>query len=153
MPKKDLTGQRFGRLTVLYDTGKRNSDRRIIWKCICDCGTECQISSHGLLVTHTKSCGCIRKENAIKKIKQIHGYNIKNLTGQKFGKLTVLQPLKERDQQGRVVWKCLCDCGNFTYVNSTHLLRKKYSTNSCGCLNSKNNMKIKKMLEEKQFYI
>ena len=34
---KDLTGQRFGRLFVLYPTDKR-VNRRVVWHCICDCG-------------------------------------------------------------------------------------------------------------------
>ena len=36
--KKDLTGKRFGRLLVEYDTGKKNSYNRILWNCKCDCG-------------------------------------------------------------------------------------------------------------------
>ena len=40
---------------------------------------------------------------------------IKDLTGQKFGKLIVLEITPERRNR-QVVWKCLCECGNITYV-------------------------------------
>jgi len=46
--KKDLTGKRFGRLLVEYDTGKKNSYNRILWHCKCDCGNELDISSASL---------------------------------------------------------------------------------------------------------
>ena len=66
MPKKkDLTGQRFGRLVVLSENG-RNNNGNVCWKCQCDCGKKCIISSNRLVKGDTKSCGCIKKENAKK---------------------------------------------------------------------------------------
>ena len=53
-----------------------------------------------------------------------------DLIGQGFGKLTVLEKLGTKN--GRVVWKCKCDCGNYTEV-TTALLRNG-SVSSCGCL-------------------
>ena len=58
---KDLTHLKFGRLLVLKDTGKKNSDRRHIWLCLCDCGQIVEVSSHEL-GTKTNSCGCLRKD-------------------------------------------------------------------------------------------
>ena len=49
-----------------------------------------------------------------------------NLEGQKFGHLRVL-----RYDKGKKKWKCLCDCGNFTYVATRNL--KTGNTKSCGC--------------------
>lgn len=46
--------------------------------------------------------------------------------------LTVLEECKERER-GYKVYKCLCDCGNITYVRGTHL--RSGHTKSCGCLN------------------
>ncbi len=77
----DLTNQKFGRLTVKYDTGKRNRGRAI-WHCICDCGNEIDTLSYYLRCGDTTSCGCYQKERASEK-------NSKNLIGKKFGKLTV----------------------------------------------------------------
>ncbi|MCD8231100.1 MAG: hypothetical protein LUD14_04635 [Clostridiales bacterium] len=41
---KDMTGQRFGHLTVLYPTEKRDRDQSVIWHCRCDCGNEVELS-------------------------------------------------------------------------------------------------------------
>jgi hypothetical protein len=49
-----------------------------------------------------------------------------DITGQKFGHLTVVRYLK------KLKWECLCDCGNFTVVLKTNLIQGK--TKSCGCL-------------------
>lgn len=58
---KDLTGQRFGRLTVTGFYGRDSKGRRQ-WKCKCDCGTEKVVLANKLLTGRIKSCGCIRKE-------------------------------------------------------------------------------------------
>jgi len=56
-PYKDLSGQRFGRLTVL-----RRDDKK--WKCKCDCGQMTNANSTDLIEGNTCSCGCLRKETA-----------------------------------------------------------------------------------------
>ena len=53
-----------------------------------------------------------------------------NLTGQRFGKLIVLERVKNASD-GHAKWKCQCDCGNIIMVNSNVL--KKGNTISCGC--------------------
>lgn len=55
---KDLTGMRFGKLTVLEYTNKRNLNRNILWRCLCDCGNEIYVATSCLNSGHTKSCGC-----------------------------------------------------------------------------------------------
>ncbi len=57
---------------------------------------------------------------------------IKDLTGQRFGKLVVLEITPERRNR-QVVWKCQCDCGNITYVVGQAL--RSGHTQSCGCKN------------------
>lgn len=54
---------------------------------------------------------------------------LKDLTGQKFGYLLVLERVKNRNN--RVWWKCLCDCGNLKEVASSRLVNG--NTISCGC--------------------
>ena len=41
----DITGQRFGRLTALYATDRRDNSGYKIWHCYCDCGNEIDVSS------------------------------------------------------------------------------------------------------------
>ena len=56
----DLTGERFGRLTVIRQIGKRNN--RVTWLCKCDCGNEKIVKGVDLKRGHVKSCGCLKKE-------------------------------------------------------------------------------------------
>lgn len=57
---KDLTGQRFGRLTVLEFAGRKNRHR--YWKCRCSCGAVKIIEGSHLKCGKAKSCGCLHKE-------------------------------------------------------------------------------------------
>lgn len=59
----DLTGQRFGRLTVL-ERAETKSDRKTRWLCRCDCGNETIVYGRYLRKGNTKSCGCYQKERA-----------------------------------------------------------------------------------------
>lgn len=62
----DLTGLRFGRLTVL----RRHSllRGRVVWLCLCDCGREHPAASQNLVRGSTKSCGCYRRETSAAKV-------------------------------------------------------------------------------------
>jgi hypothetical protein len=112
----DLTGKRFGILTVIEQCG-RDRNNKILWRCKCDCGEETIGETSSLNNGYKKSCGCL------KHIKQ-------DLTGQRFGRLVVLN--RTRVDGGRnVFWKCLCDCGNIKEVRGR--LLKSGNTKSCGC--------------------
>lgn len=63
MGKMDLTGQQFGRLTVLCDSGERYSDGGIMWTCQCSCGNFINVKTSNLTSGHTKSCGCLLKKH------------------------------------------------------------------------------------------
>lgn len=124
---KNLTGQRFGKLLVLDCYEQRimpNGSVRTFWKCLCDCGNEKFISRNHLL-NGTKSCGCLHKEAGLRQIK--------NIIGQRFGRLVVigLPKSEKRNGQYRSLWLCKCDCGNTAWVNVSSL--KLGHTTSCGC--------------------
>lgn len=125
----DITGQRFGSLTVLYPT---RVNGRFGWHCQCDCGNEKDIESNNLRTGKVKSCGCQRNKNIGNSVK-------KNIIGQKYNHLTVLEATEQR-QCGAIVWKCQCDCGNITYVSTGNL--KSNHIKTCGkCEFSKENQK------------
>lgn len=67
----DLTGQRFCRLVALEFVGS-NRHRQATWKCRCDCGNEVIVVSGDLRSGTTKSCGCLHKEQAGQRAKQIN---------------------------------------------------------------------------------
>jgi hypothetical protein len=59
--KVDITGQRFGRLVALRDSGDRRNSS-VLWECRCDCGALVRLSVHALRSGNTRSCGCFRRE-------------------------------------------------------------------------------------------
>lgn len=60
----DMTGQTFGRLTVIERAQRPayNVDQCAWWRCRCECGTLCDVSAKSLRMGWTRSCGCIRSE-------------------------------------------------------------------------------------------
>ena len=71
-PRKDLTGQRFGRLLVLGFAEYRYKQRNACWHVLCNCGTSSIVSARSLLRGLTISCGCYRREQSDKANKR-HG--------------------------------------------------------------------------------
>lgn len=124
--RRELTGQRFGRLLVRGDSGKRNYKRGILWDCICDCGAEKLVETSQLTCGITSSCGCLQKELVGNRMFVDH-------TGKRFGKLVVSE-LVSRGKAGASCyarWRCKCDCGNETVVRSNSLTQGEII--SCGC--------------------
>ena len=81
----------------------------------------------------------------------------KDLTGKKFGKLTVisLSEKKQRLRKGKpdghfYKWLCQCECGRMTIVDQVHL--KSGHTQSCGCIQDENRKKIKGLSNSKLFW-
>lgn len=112
MIRDDLTGRRFGKLTVLKELG----GGRII--CRCDCGEEKIFIKSNVKRGLARSCGrCVRRHT--------RRDLIKDTVGRRFGKLTVLKELG----YGHVL--CRCDCGNIKEINKSHLINGDII--SCGC--------------------
>ena len=116
----DLTGKRFGKLTALEPTGERKNGYTV-WRCQCDCGGEILASSRHLKNGWTVDCGCGPAKT-----------RYRELTGQRFGRLLVLGISEKEKTDGKILWNCVCDCGN-TVTASSGLLLGGYKK-SCGCL-------------------
>jgi len=58
----DLTNKKFGRLTVVADSGLRANDGSVFWECICECGKAHKAVSFNLRNGSVSSCGCLRNE-------------------------------------------------------------------------------------------
>ena len=135
--KIDLTGQRFGYLVVLSEI-KERKNKQIQWLCKCDCGNQLPVLGASLRSGNTKSCGCLNNE-----VRAKNGRNNKiDLTGKKFGYLTVIKDSGER-KGSSVLWLCQCKCGNKVKIKGTSLL---HGVKSCGCLKSKGEQKITEIL-------
>ena len=129
---EDLSGQKFGYLTALYQVENRNG--RTCWMCRCDCGKEKPVVSKDLKSGKVKSCGCRSHD----------GHKHVNLTSRTFGRLTAIEPTLRRDRKGSVYWKCICSCGNETEVTEDALVQG--NAKSCGCLKRENQEKISQRL-------
>lgn len=83
--REDLTGKRFGRLTVLEqaeDYIKPNGEHEAMWLCQCDCGNQKIILGTSLRHGRTKSCGCFDKETSAIQGKLNKKYNTYDLSGE-----------------------------------------------------------------------
>ena len=126
MELKDLTGQQFGRLTVIKREATSitpNGTKRTMWLCQCVCGKTVIRSSQNLRNTPVPSCGCYVAEKSSKR-------RLIDLTGMRFGRLTVVGRTSEIGK-GLVKWHCKCDCGNECDVIADNL--RRLHTISCGC--------------------
>lgn len=138
----DLTGQVFERLTVINRAPNRNN--KVFWHCRCECGNEIDARGDQLKNGRTKSCGCYSKERIAAQGK----LNFKDLTNQKFGKLTALYPTKNKTET-KYYWICQCECGNIIRVLGTSLTAG--NTRSCGCMKSIGESNIRLLLQENNF--
>jgi hypothetical protein len=127
MTYRDLTGMRFGLLTVKSHIEARNGKHT--WLVHCLCGVEKTMRSDTLLSGRVKSCGC--SSNQFRKNKMAKRYNLINCH---FGRLFVLSRAESIRSGGSPysAWECKCDCGSIVTVRGAHLRNGK--TKSCGCL-------------------
>jgi hypothetical protein len=165
----DMRGYTVGRLTVLDEEPIRHitsgGNTIIKWKCRCACGNIIEISTASLKQGKTKSCGCLGAERSNMTVEEyrdrvVNSPNRKweavDLTGQRFGKLVAIERIDDLNRsKGRVLWKCKCDCGNYTVVQTSNLTNGH--TQSCGCINSVGESIIGRYLEKcnvqyKKFY-
>lgn len=115
----DMTGWRFGRLTVVGRSANRG--KRLMWLCRCDCGSGVVAEAGNLRGNHTQSCGCTRRTNLKRPAIE--------MAGKKFGKLTVIERAGSRN--GQALWRSRCECGGERIAPGSELRKKK--VRSCGC--------------------
>ena len=76
--KKDLTGQKFGRLLVLYEDPQRSKAGKVKWVCLCDCGKKSSVIGSCLTRGTTQSCGCLHSEISGQIIRKGHRHGSGN---------------------------------------------------------------------------
>lgn len=130
-----IVGQRFGKWIVLKEDPSR--PRCVI--CQCDCGTIKSVYSGSLKQGLSLSCGCLKSEKAKGHFKE----QAKSHIGEKWGLLTIKNEFLRNENY---YYHCQCDCGNFVDVLGKRLFRGE--TCSCGCINSKANMRMSTLLNE-----
>lgn len=88
---KDVAGMRFGKLTAIRTTGE-SKDGSHTWYCKCDCGNTTFVTTRNLTSGNAQSCGCQREEISNQEEKKV----AKDLTGQRFGRLTAIRLIEKR---------------------------------------------------------
>ena len=127
MKLNDLSGQRFGWVTVLerdYDYAKINNlkKKETYWKCQCDCGKIFTTRGYSLTRGSTRSCGCFKTTNQ------------EDLTGLHKGQITILGPDFEYTKtHSGAYWKCKCNCGNI-FSQSTNWINKTIEPHCPNCM-------------------
>lgn len=130
--KLDLTGNKYGRLTVLGDVGKRTKSGKVLWHCLCECGTVTFVRTDHLKNGSITSCGCLNEEKKRERFK--------DLTGSETDNFKIVDRAYSKNQ--RVYWNCICKhCGNHIELQSNQI--ERYS--SCGC---KQNRSTKERMAE-----
>lgn len=146
-------GDRIGPNNILFierlaRTDKRGKHNWGIFECpLCKAHFETAIRT---IVSHGAVCPSCRNKAKSDRMKgNTYGiFNGSNLAGKKFGKLLVIKEEKER-QNGHKVWKCKCECGNFSKVTTSNLTSG--TSTSCGkCVSNSSQgvLKIEKSLKE-----
>lgn len=113
---RGLENKKFNNLKIIRLLGPQNG--HIMWECQCACGKLCKKRGSSLVSGTAVSCGCIKGKK-----------HIKDLTGQRFGRLMVLKQTPTNKSK-YAFWLCLCDCGKKVTVKGTNL---RYKQTSCGC--------------------
>ena len=96
----DLTGQRFGLLTVETMVPERCGGY-VQYACRCDCGQIIFANGKQLKRGTKKGCPDCVASSCSRDV---------NLVGMQYGELTVLERLETR-KDGRAQWRCACSCG------------------------------------------
>lgn len=76
---KDISGERFGRLTAVEHVGT-NSSGGALWLCRCDCGSETIVAGKSLRSGNTKSCGCLNRDASTERIVKLNTTHGKSST-------------------------------------------------------------------------
>lgn len=129
-------GQKFGEWTVL----KEDQSQPGYYICQCSCGNIKSVFRGSLKQGTSKSCGCLSIQHSKEKNKS----NALAYIGETHGLLTILD-IELRDKS--YYYKCQCECGNITIVKGANLFNG--TTTSCGCINSKANERMAKILTNK----
>ena len=139
MAKIDLTGKEYQYFKVI-DRNNERKGKNVWWNCLCHCGKTFIATTTEINKGTRKSCGCMKS----KLLSEAH---LQDLTGQQFGKLTVLRRDFDHPQNGqkvRTYWVCQCECGNVVSIERTHLVNRNQT--SCGCVQSIEEYNIHKLL-------
>lgn len=140
-PKTFPTRRKYIEGTIIGDNNvffkKRLDNNNGLFICPFD-GKEFVGSISGVGLGLIKSCGCLHSSTSREQ-------TFIDLTGQRFGKLTVEYCLPYTTKENRAIWHCKCDCGG--YKDAVGKLLRNGHIHSCGCSNSKGEVLLRNILQ------
>lgn len=117
----DLTGKTFGDWRTI-SPDKNRPKYKYYWNCECiNCGNKKSICTSSLTSGHSTKCDVCNKSYNVPSV--INGYE-KDLTGMKFGRLTVES--FSHSEYSHSHWNCLCECGNKEVKSISYLNKSKF---------------------------
>lgn len=136
--KKDLTGQRFGALTVLHEGEPHIFPRGMserTWVCKCACGNEITVTMSRLTGGLVTSCGCKSKLGRAR-LRSSRRDTPYDLTGQTYGNFFVIGPAGDRlypNGTKSYLWRIRCGlCGKEKIMDGVYI-RSATLNDGCGC--------------------
>lgn len=138
MKRQNLIGQTFGDWIVISKDSNPRNDNHIYYICQCKkCHKQKSIRST-ILRKNPPICNCLDQDNI----------RIKNLTGQHFGRWTVLY-MSQNQNGHHIKWHCRCSCEKHTQRNIDGVSLRRGLSLSCGCLTqSRGEAKIASLLKK-----
>ncbi|MEH6940127.1 hypothetical protein V7056_20120 [Bacillus sp. JJ664] len=115
--KRDITGQKFNKLTAINHVNKGEMGISI-WECLCECSNTKLVVQGDLTSGSVKSCGCLKQ--------------FEDLTGKQFGWLTVIRKSPNKHELYSL-WECRCKCCPEKTIDRPYYGLKNGSYVSCGC--------------------
>lgn len=116
----DISGQVFGRLTVLARSG--SSKQGALWSCQCSCGKSAVVAGKVLRSGNSTSCGCLNEEWRQRLLSTEY-------VGRSYGLLTVISIVGT--ENGKSLWVCRCACGAEKTLPAASVHKERVI--SCGC--------------------
>lgn len=113
-------GKKYGLLTILDIWVRSNTKGRVWCHYQCDCGRSGTAEVANLKNIKSRCCQNLLNDKW------------PDLTGRKVGKLSVVEFLKKKKDNGRRLWLCQCDCGNLAEIEAVGIMSNLVQ--SCGCL-------------------
>ena len=124
--KKDLTGQRFGKL-IAIECLSLSSQGLYVWLCKCDCGGSKEVVGAYLTRGKTSSCGCMRSDSRQERVE--------DLTGRVFGNWKVVAKAPT-GTKGQTFYFSDCACGDCNGKRVAAHSLKNGTSRSCGCIHA-----------------
>ena len=109
MKREDLSGQVFGRLTVLHEAA-RHANGRLQWACECVCGKRLIVMGYYLRMKQTRSCGCLKIDRMSKPLGVANSNRIRRTYKQNARKRGLVWAISDKRFESLISGNCFY-CG------------------------------------------